>query len=139
MKRPSFPADQASVGSASQVLAAALIVFAASAHAHEWHRETIPQPGAEREALREHLLQEWRQGHEPPKRTLPVRLASQVTGISALRLALSAAVGAGHPNAPSQAGAFQKFPKLQLRWDNDFLYVESNGMPDHNMMVGITN
>ena len=28
--------------------------------------------------------------------------------------------------------------KLELEWDNEFLYVGSNGMPDHQMMVGIT-
>jgi hypothetical protein len=30
------------------------------------------------------------------------------------------------------------FTKLDLRADGEFLYVGSNGMPDHNMMVGIT-
>ena len=32
--------------------------------------------------------------------------------------------------------AFEKFVKV--RADEDFVYVESNGMPDHQMMVGIT-
>ncbi len=41
---------------------------------------------------------------------------------------------------PAQAAAFAAFaPKVGLRWDADFLYVESNGLPTHNMMVGITN
>lgn len=41
--------------------------------------------------------------------------------------------------APAQAAAFAKFsPKVGLRWDEQFLYVESNGLPSHNMMVGIT-
>ena len=41
---------------------------------------------------------------------------------------------------PPQATPFAVFaPKVGLRWDRDFLYVESNGMPAHNMMVGITN
>ena len=26
-----------------------------------------------------------------------------------------------------------------MRWDGTWLYVESNGMPDHGMMAGITN
>jgi phosphatidylethanolamine-binding protein (PEBP) family uncharacterized protein len=41
--------------------------------------------------------------------------------------------------APAMMASFQPFAaKLKLRWDDDFFYVESNGMPDHRMMVGIT-
>ena len=42
---------------------------------------------------------------------------------------------------PEIARAFEAFVKLkaiQTRWDDRFFYVESNGMPDHQMMVGIT-
>jgi len=28
--------------------------------------------------------------------------------------------------------------KLNMRWDERWLYVDSNGMPAHDMMVGIT-
>ncbi len=42
--------------------------------------------------------------------------------------------------APKQAAAFEAFaPRVSVRWDERFLFVESNGMPAHNMMVGITN
>lgn len=42
--------------------------------------------------------------------------------------------------APAQAEAFSLFaPHVSLRWDDRFLYVENNGLPSHNMMVGITN
>ncbi|MFM7605412.1 MAG: YHYH protein, partial [Prosthecobacter sp.] len=51
---------------------------------------------------------------------------------------LAAAVAANAANAPQTAKAFLPFTKLDLRADSDFLYVGSNGMPDHNMMVGIT-
>ena len=27
---------------------------------------------------------------------------------------------------------------IELRWDNEYLFIESNGMPRHEMMVGIT-
>jgi phosphatidylethanolamine-binding protein (PEBP) family uncharacterized protein len=41
--------------------------------------------------------------------------------------------------APVQALPFNAFaPKVGVKWDKDFLYVESNGLPSHNMMVGIT-
>lgn len=40
---------------------------------------------------------------------------------------------------PAKAAAFQAFaPKVKVRADGQFLYVESDGMPAHNMMVGIT-
>ncbi len=40
---------------------------------------------------------------------------------------------------PQQAAAFEAFaPKVKMRWDESSLYVESNGLPSHNMMVGIT-
>jgi arylsulfatase A-like enzyme len=40
---------------------------------------------------------------------------------------------------PLIASLFDPFRKhVQVRWDNDFLYVESDGMPDHPMMIGIT-
>ena len=41
--------------------------------------------------------------------------------------------------APSQAQYFGKFsPQVKLRWDKSFLYIESNGLPQHGMMTGIT-
>lgn len=48
---------------------------------------------------------------------------------------------AGADNVPEMAKAFAAFVKLKAintRWDDRFFYVESNGIPDHRMMVGIT-
>lgn len=52
---------------------------------------------------------------------------------------------ADHPafreRMPETARAFEAFVKtnaIKTRWDNDDFYVESNGIPDHRMMVGIT-
>jgi hypothetical protein len=40
---------------------------------------------------------------------------------------------------PAQAAAFGAFaPSVAVRWDERFLYVESDGLPAHGMMVGIT-
>ena len=42
-------------------------------------------------------------------------------------------------NRPAQAEAFVAYaPKVALRWDDNFLYVESDGIPSHPMMIGIT-
>ena len=43
--------------------------------------------------------------------------------------------------APEMAKAFEAFVKLKTiktRWDERYFYVESNGIPVHQMMVGIT-
>ena len=43
-------------------------------------------------------------------------------------------------NTPPQASPFDSFaPAVKTRWDKKFLFIESNGLPAHNMMVGITN
>lgn len=43
-------------------------------------------------------------------------------------------------DTPAIAVSFLYFKgKIGVRWDDDFLYVESDGIPDHPMMVGITN
>jgi hypothetical protein len=40
---------------------------------------------------------------------------------------------------PGLADAFEPFKdQLKFHWDDRWFYVESNGMPAHNMMVGIT-
>jgi len=42
--------------------------------------------------------------------------------------------------APPQASAFAPFaPSVKVRWDEQFLFVESHGVPSHNMMTGITS
>jgi phosphatidylethanolamine-binding protein (PEBP) family uncharacterized protein len=40
---------------------------------------------------------------------------------------------------PPAASAFAPFrERLGVSWDADYFYIEGNGLPDHNMMVGIT-
>lgn len=41
-------------------------------------------------------------------------------------------------NRPAAAAPFDAFaPKVHTRWDDKYLYVESNGIPDHPLMAGI--
>lgn len=48
--------------------------------------------------------------------------------------------GSERGNRPYQASVFEFFtPKVGVRWDERFLYVESSGLPAHPMMAGITN
>jgi Raf kinase inhibitor-like YbhB/YbcL family protein len=54
-------------------------------------------------------------------------------------LALNAPEPAESRFAPDIADAFKAFAdKVKTRRDRDFFYVESDGMPEHRMMVGIT-
>ncbi len=40
---------------------------------------------------------------------------------------------------PASAAAFAPFREtLGISWDDDFLYIEGDGLPDHEMMTGIT-
>lgn len=51
----------------------------------------------------------------------------------------AAGAAAGERLTPAQAEAFRVFaPHVRVRWDDAFLYVESNGLPAHGMMTGIT-
>jgi Raf kinase inhibitor-like YbhB/YbcL family protein len=46
----------------------------------------------------------------------------------------------GTNNPPPQAAPFLKFaPRVTVTWDDRYLYVQNNGLPDHGMMVGITS
>lgn len=38
---------------------------------------------------------------------------------------------------PTIAEHFRHFKNVSVRWSDETLFVESNGLPDHNMMVGI--
>lgn len=40
---------------------------------------------------------------------------------------------------PEIAKHFEHFENVKVRWDTSTLFVESNGLPDHGMMVGIRN
>ncbi len=41
--------------------------------------------------------------------------------------------------SPAQAAPFALFaPSVKTRSDERFLYIESNGLPAHDMMIGIT-
>jgi phosphatidylethanolamine-binding protein (PEBP) family uncharacterized protein len=99
--------------------------------AHTWNDNAA----TDKEGLREHILQAWMQEHGKSAQgeIKPVQVASTA---SALNLAAAAAANAA--NAPAAAKPFLAFSRLELKWDKDFLFVGSNGMPDHNMMVGIT-
>ena len=51
-----------------------------------------------------------------------------------------ASAGTATANRPPQAVPFEAFaPLVKVRWDARYLFIESNGLPAHGMMTGITN
>lgn len=109
----------------------ALLLLTTSLSAHTWKAGA----STDKETLREHILEEWMQEHGTSAQgeSKPVQVAS-----TASTLNLAAATVANAASAPAAAKPFLAFQRLELKWDKDFLFVGSNGMPDHNMMVGIT-
>ena len=111
-----------------------LAVTAAPATAHVDTHGSVP---LEREALRAHLLEEWEAGHRAADSssggTSARKLVSTGPGLQVVAAAMAASA-----KAPATAKPFLAFPKLDLKWDKEFLWVGSKGWPDHNMMVGIT-
>ena len=48
------------------------------------------------------------------------------------------AAGTTNGTPPALAAPFQAFaPKVGVRWDEKYLYVEAKGLPDHPLMAGI--
>ncbi|QEG39071.1 YHYH protein [Roseimaritima ulvae] len=82
-----------------------------SASAHDWHRHT----GHSHEHDHEH-----NHPSDMPAYTLTAVTKEQDVD-----------------DKPDIARHFEKFQHVRVRWDASTLFVESNGLPDHNMMVGI--
>ena len=98
----------------------------------------------DREALRAHILEEWsvkqtflsaRTSLDPAK---PGDAYADRNVRITLRPQIASTAASLPPNTPEAAKPFLPFTKLDLRADADFLYIGSNGMPDHHMMIGIT-
>lgn len=115
------------------------LLTSTAAFGHTWKAGNT----ADKEVLRQHILEEWMQQHKSTSVSEPVQGVSANVRVAAngpaIQLAAAAAAAANAANAPRAAKAFMTFPKLELKWDQDFLYVGSNGWPEHNMMVGITS
>ena len=112
------------------------------------HDLTVPlDDDPDREALRAHILSDWHQYQaqplaksatasaptfsRSPHHTLQVASSSHVLALAAQAIAAEAMI-------PETAKAFLPFKKLDLREEGGFLYIGSDGLPEHGMMVGIT-
>lgn len=81
-----------------------------------------------------------RENHGPETRVKLAEIDERDRAWIAERLAAIREVNHVHLDtpAPAIAKSFEPF-KLKTRWDADWLYVESNCLPNHPMMKGITN
>ena len=96
---------------------------AADAAAHPWHRhrsaaETAPA-GVDLDAV------------EPARITVPPPVDSRFLLVAARKPAKAA------PDIAAAFAAFEKTGAVSCRSDDQFFYVESNGVPDHPLMIGI--
>jgi hypothetical protein len=113
-----------------------LVLLAASGLGLLWPNasqahDLIPTDPAQRERLRRQMEDSWR------KRTPEAKPAP--TGQMPIETAAQEPLQVDLTKAPTQSKPFQSFlPSLTLTWDDLFLYVGSNGLPAHPMMVGIT-
>jgi phosphatidylethanolamine-binding protein (PEBP) family uncharacterized protein len=128
-----------------ELLHAGVIATALAAsplRAHSWHAETETHRIEFNEAYRAELLAEFsRERNErinpSTKGSAQAVVVSNAPGPVSMRLAALAVAGAA--SAPPQAVPFMAFaPRVNSRWDANSLYIESNGLPAHNMMIGIT-
>ncbi|MFM8733766.1 MAG: YHYH protein [Pirellulales bacterium] len=89
-----------------------------SAEAHPWHRHrTTQEPAVETEADDA--------SDEPAAASVPFRLVS------------AAKPAAASPDIAAAFAPFEKRKAIATRRDDRWFYVESNGIPDHPLMVGI--
>lgn len=99
-----------------------LLLLPLSATAHEWHQHSGDGQKTD-DASRSQISLSAEDSHRRPVYVLTG--ATQKSDESAK---------AGKPEIGRH---FEHFEGVKVRWDSDTLYVESSGLPNHNMMVGI--
>ena len=121
-----------------------LILGGGSVQAHSLSGEGLPKTESEREALRQHILQEFMQADGSPKHlkiraqeTPPPKLLQRPTQIAAVSgfnlsslLSVSLFVGPSG-NGQLMAASFAPFkPKVRYNWDGTTFFIEGDNMPD---------
>ena len=96
------------------------------------------------------VAHDWHRHEDPQFANLQPLTPAEAAIIAEEKLALQEAVapvlfqsagltGTAPDSVRRFAEVFVRFkPKVRFRWDANFFYVEDDGIPDHNMMVGIT-
>jgi phosphatidylethanolamine-binding protein (PEBP) family uncharacterized protein len=105
------------------LISSSSLVVASTATAHPWHRHRT----SDKPAPVQHDA-----NHDSPRPEAPPAVA--------FRFLLTAHAKPKRADATDIAKAFEPFVDLKaisVRSDNQYFYVESNGIPDHPLMVGI--
>ena len=85
----------------------------------------------------------WRSGREPAgggpaDRSISPRRVVWLVGLGLLLASGIVTRRFAQPARPVAAAPFEAYaPKVRTRYDAQYLYVESDGLPEHSMMVGI--
>src|SRR5687768_10815406 len=97
-----------------------VLLFSVGLHAHEWHSHKEPAFG-----------------YLPADQAKSSNAASERRSVNGFTSVTSTATAS--PAVQRFAATFSPFkPAVRYRWDATYFYVESEGMPSHPMMVGIT-
>ena len=111
-----------------------VVLSSLTVRAHDWHRHEDPQfANLQSLTLTElAILAEEQLAPQEFAAAVPVQFALADAPATQTTATQPAAVRAF-------LASFTPFaPKVKTRWDERFFYVESDGLPAHNMMVGIT-
>lgn len=95
-----------------------LVLLPCAVSAHDWHRHT--------------------EGGDDHRGASKIESQQTAEVVNARRVHILAGYVQGEVNVePDIARHFKHFQGVKVRSNADILFVESNGLPDHNMMVGI--
>ena len=120
------------------VLLTVLLHCGSSVEAHPWHRHSRTEAGQSADTL---VVSSDAADVNDEGAIMEDELAIKLPVLLAWAEQKQPRGAARDAEAPQIAKAFEAFVKLKAintRWDNRYFYIESNGMPDHPMMIGIT-
>lgn len=98
-----------------------LMLFSNEVSAHEWHR---------------HGEHHHHHGHDDSS-SKEIQVKIKIPNTEPYYILTNAVQQRSAGSKPDIAAHFEHFKNVKVRWDASTLFVESNGLPDHNMMVGI--
>ena len=76
---------------------------------------------------------------QPPMTVAPAWFMAQADPAASRALTALTATPTVPVKVPPQSEPFAMFaPRVMVHWDDQYLYIENNGLPAHGMMIGIT-
>lgn len=130
-----------SLGCLRRAIIFPLIIVPISASAHDWHRHSNDQHDHQKSVSSATNENTWTT-LAPRSELNVVSRNGDNFNIATVRktsayIPTSLFPSAAMDDQPDIARHFQHFKNVKVRWTARTLFVESNGLPDHNMMVGI--